>query len=181
MNLIRHVKWAGMALLLATGCAGTSGSKDAGTGTKTAMATLNEPEGAQGTVVFEETSAGTQVTVHLNHVPKDGLHGIHLHANGECGDTMDGGTHHGGAGGHFNPDNVAHGCPPAMPHHAGDFGNIQITNGSGTATLVTKELTVSPGPRSVVGKAFILHADPDDCTSQPSGNSGARIGCAVIK
>jgi Cu-Zn family superoxide dismutase len=75
---------------------------------------------------------------------------------------------------------VNHGCPPNMPHHAGDLGNITIAGGAGKLELTTKNLTVAAGTNSVVGKAIILHMNPDDCMSQPVGNAGARIGCAVI-
>ena len=75
---------------------------------------------------------------------------------------------------------VNHGCPPASPHHRGDLGNVMITGGKGMATITTKDLTVAAGANTVVGKAFILHANPDDCMTQPIGNAGGRIGCGVI-
>jgi len=148
----------------------------------TAKTTINEAGGAQGTVNFEQTSAGVKITIALTAVPMDGMHGIHIHATGDCGDSAaDGGTtHHGAAGGHFNPDMVNHGCPPASPHHAGDLGNIMVTGGAANATIMSTDLTVAAGAKSVIGKAFMLHGGTDDCTSQPVGNSGARIGCGVI-
>jgi Cu-Zn family superoxide dismutase len=146
-----------------------------------AVATINEPGGAQGTATFEETADGVKITVNLTSVPSDGMLGMHIHATGDCSDTMgDGGTHHGSAGGHFNPDNVNHGCPTSNPHHAGDLGNITISGGKGVLQLTSKDLTVSAGARTVVGKAIILHQGADDCTTQPTGNSGSRIGCGVI-
>lgn len=149
--------------------------------TPQATATINEPGGAQGTATFEQTSDGTKIAISLSAVPSDGMLGMHIHANGDCADTVgDGGTHHGAAGGHFNPDSVNHGCPTASPHHAGDLGNIVIAGGKGVLTFTSKDLTVSAGARSVVGKAIILHGGTDDCNTQPTGNSGSRIGCAVI-
>jgi Cu-Zn family superoxide dismutase len=64
--------------------------------------------------------------------------------------------------------------------HAGDFGNLTASS-SGTihTDFTTSSITVAPGNRSVVGKAVLLHASPDDLTSQPSGNSGARVACGV--
>ena len=41
-------------------------------------------------------------------------------------------------------------------------------------------MTVKAGPASIVGKALIVHAAPDDYKSQPTGNAGARLACAVI-
>lgn len=166
--------------LLDLGCSNnTSGPTDMAA--PQATATINEPGGAQGTATFVETADGVKITVTLTAVPTSGMLGMHIHATGDCTDTTgDGGVHHGSAGGHFNPDSVNHGCPTATPHHAGDLGNITITGGQGTLQLTTKDLTVSAGTRSVVGKAIILHGGADDCATQPTGNSGSRIGCAVI-
>lgn len=146
-----------------------------------ATATINKAGGAQGTATFVQTAAGLVITLNITGgVTPDGNHGWHLHMNGDCGDTTgDGGTTHGAAGGHFNPDNVAHACPPTTPRHAGDLGNIMITAGAGTATITSTELTLT-GAKGVVGKALILHAAADDCTTQPTGNSGARLACSVI-
>jgi Cu-Zn family superoxide dismutase len=53
-------------------------------------------------------------------------------------------------------------------------------DGTGRHEVVLKELAIAPGPTSVVGRAIVLHEKPDDLRTQPSGNSGARIGCGVI-
>ena len=42
-------------------------------------------------------------------------------------------------------------------------------------------ITVAPGPASVVGRGLIVHVQPDDYKSQPVGNAGARMACAVIQ
>jgi Cu-Zn family superoxide dismutase len=72
-----------------------------------------------------------------------------------------------------------------MPtHHAGDLGNI-IAQADGTATLQvtvpSSQISLSQGAGdSIIGKSVIVHADPDDLTSQPAGNSGKRLACGVI-
>jgi Cu-Zn family superoxide dismutase len=32
----------------------------------------------------------------------------------------------------------------------------------------------------IVGKAIIIHQNPDDYKTQPTGASGKRIGCGII-
>jgi Cu-Zn family superoxide dismutase len=128
-----------------------------------------------GKATFVEKAGGVEVTVEISGA-KPGLHGIHLHANGDCS-APDAAS----AGGHFNPDSTNHGAPNADPHHAGDLGNITAgANGKGKLKLLVKGLTVAPGAHSVVGRALVVHADPDDLKTQPSGNSGGRFACGVI-
>jgi Cu-Zn family superoxide dismutase len=58
---------------------------------------------------------------------------------------------------------------------------VADANGVSQDTFVVRGLTVSEGAHSIVGKALIVHADADDYTTQPTGNSGARIACGVVK
>lgn len=107
-----------------------------------------------------------------------GEHGFHIHEKGDCS-APDGSS----AGGHFDPPGDPHGAPDDPPdqHHLGDFGNITAgENGEADVSITDTEIRLS-GPDSVVGKAFIVHADRDDLQSQPSGNAGARIGCGEIR
>ncbi len=107
-----------------------------------------------------------------------GEHGFHIHEHGDCS-APDATS----AGGHFEPGNDPHGAPddPPEQHHHGDFGNITAgESGEAQVNLTDPELRMS-GPDSIIGKAFIVHADPDDLVSQPSGNAGARVGCGVIR
>ena len=105
-----------------------------------------------------------------------GKHGFHVHENGDCS-APDGSS----AGGHFNPGKSTHGAPDAGERHAGDLGNIEA-DASGTAPVDIHAAGVSlgSGATSVLGKALIVHADPDDF-SQPSGNAGGRLACGIIK
>lgn len=145
----------------------------------TATATFQAAEGKTlaGTVEFTQDGGGVHVTAHLSGVERAGLHGLHLHETGDCS-----AADFTSAGGHFNPTGAPHGCPGDEVRHAGDFGNIEIgADGSGTLDLTTDMVTVAAGASSVVGKAVILHEGEDDCATQPTGNAGGRLACAVVE
>ncbi len=106
-----------------------------------------------------------------------GEHGFHVHEHGDC-KSHDGMS----AGGHFNPTKAPHGTTDGTDSHVGDLGNIKA-DGSGKAfvDITKKPATLGAGPSSFLGRAFIVHGGPDDLKSQPAGESGARVGCGVIK
>ncbi len=142
-----------------------------------------------GSVTFTEENGSVTAVVTITSggfPPGDaGLHGIHIHQNASCAANdsgVDGATvFAGGAGGHWNPLDASHGYPDAASHHLGDMGNILIDGtGKGTLTLVSKDWTVQPGSKSVVGHAVVFHAGTDDGVSQPVGDAGSRPGCGVI-
>ena len=86
------------------------------------------------------------------------------------------------AGGHFNPGGKPHAHQRQAERHAGDLENLRAdAEGNATYAFETKLLTVGPGPTSVVGRAVVIHANPDDYTSQPAGNSGPRIAGGLIR
>jgi len=145
----------------------------------TAIAVLQPREGLTlaGTVTFTETAGGVAIVGDVTGVEGDGLHGFHIHQNGDCS-----APDFTSAGGHFNPAGVDHGGPEATPHHAGDLGNITIgEDGSGHLEWTSADLTVGAGPDSVVGRGVILHEGEDDLTTQPTGAAGARLACGVVE
>jgi Cu-Zn family superoxide dismutase len=146
-------------------------------GNPTAVANLAPTSGsaATGTVNLRQLDNGSvEVRVDLTGVPP-GVHGFHIHEKGDCGDNGN------AAGGHYNPTGTPHGNPNFDPHHAGDFGNVSAdAQGNVSRTFVTRSITVVEGPTTAVGHAIILHANPDDLTTQPTGNAGARIACGVV-
>lgn len=73
--------------------------------------------------------------------------------------------------GHFDP----HGCP--HPQHAGDLPPLLLCGTRAFSVTLTDRFRVS----QIIGKAVVVHENPDDFTTQPSGNSGARIACGVIR
>jgi len=69
-----------------------------------------------------------------------------------------------------------------MERHAGDMPNLKAdAYGNASATVELDMLTVTDGPASVVGRAVIVHVQPDDYRSQPVGNAGARMACGVVQ
>ena len=86
------------------------------------------------------------------------------------------------AGDHFNPLSSPHGAPDssAARRHAGDLGNVVVEGGQAVGVRVDSVLAFE-GPTSPVGKAVVVHAGADDLVSQPGGDSGARVGCGVIR
>lgn len=129
-----------------------------------------------GRAVMQELNGGVQFSISVYHVTP-GMHGIHIHQFGSCGNT---GL---AAGKHFNPAGVAHGFLPAHGFnaaHVGDLGNINVqANGIGFLELFVPGMKIAEGPAAIAGRAIILHDKPDDF-SQPLGNAGDRIGCGVI-
>ena len=94
------------------------------------------------------------------------------------------GNHATSAGGHFNPGSHQHGGPEHAAHHGGDFGNI-TADASGKARLSlsvpTSQISLDDGAaNSVIGRGIIVHADPDDFVTQPTGNAGKRLACGVV-
>jgi Cu-Zn family superoxide dismutase len=141
-----------------------------------AVAILHPTAGnkAQGTVTFAQEAGGVRVTANISGVPA-GEHGFHIHEFGDCS-AADGVS----AGGHFNPSNMAHGAQNAPTRHVGDLGNVTAdADGNITLDLLDARMSLN-GPHSIVGRGLILHANPDDFKTQPTGNAGGRIACGVI-
>jgi superoxide dismutase, Cu-Zn family len=161
------------AATLAAGCASMDmGSKPA------AVANLEPTTGnsARGTVTFTQEGGGVRVSATLSGLKPGAEHGFHVHEKGDCssGDGMS-------TGGHFNPDANPHG-PPAAPHHAGDMPSLVADPyGNASATFTLKGVSLGGPAPDLVGKGLIVHRDPDDYKTQPTGNAGLRIACAVIR
>lgn len=140
-------------------------------------ATLQPTRGntATGTVWFVQDGPRVLVRGRISGLVPNQEHGFHVHEKGDCssGDGMS-------AGAHLNPNGKPHG-PQGGEHHAGDLPALKA-DASGNATLRAQVAGTVLGsdPGALAGKGLIVHADPDDYVTQPTGNSGARIACAVI-
>jgi Cu-Zn family superoxide dismutase len=147
----------------------------------TAIATFIDAQGVEiGTATLTQTAEGVTITGTVNGIPA-GEHGFHVHAIGDCTTA----NKFEAAGGHFTPTGHMHGLEnPAGPHE-GDIVN-QTADAQGVVQLNTVNTMISleDGPASVFdadGSSLMLHAAPDNNRTDPSGNSGDRIACAVIE
>ena len=85
-------------------------------------------------------------------------------------------------GGHFNPLGNPHGAHANLERHAGDLPSLKAdAAGNAKLSATLDVITVTAGPTSVIGRGMIAHRDPDDYTTQPTGNAGPRIACGVIE
>jgi Cu-Zn family superoxide dismutase len=185
-----------MAALVVISIVGLTGAADGGAEDDTppilptdvpATTFLYDHDGAWiGTADFVPVPDGMFVSVYIEGQPP-GDHGIHLHAVGACGDTVDPVTGapvpFGGAGAHFDPGLTNHHGAlqdPANVSHGGDLGNIHVgADGIGILEVTKADLTLD-GPASILGRGLIIHAGTDDLVTQPTGGSGGRIACGVI-
>lgn len=182
----------GASAIAMAGCAGSDKSATAATAAPSAMAapasgggstkaaaTLAAKSGTNtaGRVTFDQQSGGVLVGVLVTGLAPGSVHGFHVHEKGDCS-APDGMS----AGGHFNPGGKPHGqMTGGGDHHAGDMNNLTAdASGNARVQFLMPAVTVAPGPNSVVGKAVIVHKDPDDYRTQPTGNAGGRIACGVI-
>ena len=144
-----------------------------------ASAALQPTKGnkALGEATFEQAGDKVHLLVNAQGLKAGREHGFHIHEVGDCssGDGMS-------TKGHFNPGGKPHGNPAGAEHHAGDLPALKAEkNGRAKLDVMLQGVTLAPGPNSIVGRGLIIHADPDDYKTQPTGNSGARIACGVIK
>ena len=143
-----------------------------------ASAGLNPTKGNKtiGEATFEQSGDKVKVAIFVQGLKAGQEHGLHIHEKGDCssGDGMS-------AGGHFNPHGKPHGNPGGMERHAGDLPSLKANkDGRANVQVEVDMISVTPGPGSIVGRAVVVHADPDDFKTQPTGNAGARLACGVI-
>ncbi len=152
-----------------------------GSGTKSNVLVINlEPKSGSnvtGTATFSEKNGEVSFEAKLKGLTP-GVHGIHIHEKADCSD-VDAKS----AGGHWNPTFKKHGKFSDLEHHKGDIGNFTAdANGNATVTLKTSEWCIGCGDvnKDIIGKGLIVHANPDDFTTQPTGNAGGRVACSAI-
>jgi Cu-Zn family superoxide dismutase len=146
------------------------------------MPLINSAGQTIGTVRAWETAGAVTFRIDAHGLPH-GIHGMHVHSVGRC-DPPDFAS----AGPHWNPGGRQHGFDNPSGHHAGDMPNVEVAANGVLGTVVTlpaASLTAPAGTPGALldadGASIVIHANADDYRTDPSGNSGPRIACAVIR
>ena len=133
-----------------------------------------------GTVKLIEEEDALRIMVDAKNL-SEGTHGFHFHEKGLC-EAPDFES----AGGHYNPTGASHGLAHEEGPHAGDLPNLEVgPDGTVKEEFFVENLTLKAGEENSLfpdgGTALVIHAEADDGTTQPSGNSGDRIACGVVE
>ncbi len=157
-----------------------TGLAHAATPSKVAEVVLEDSTGKKiGTALLTETDHGVKISLRASGLTP-GAHGIHFHEIGKCETPS-----FKSAGGHFQPLGHEHGLQNPEGPHAGDLPNLQVNaKGEATAEMLSTQVKLDDSKMSLLksgGTALVIHAKPDDQHTSPSGNSGDRIACGVVK
>jgi Cu-Zn family superoxide dismutase len=169
---LRSLLLAAAASLLLAGCAHQRAAGPAATATLAPTA----GNSTTGTVRFEQAGDKVRVVGEIRGLKAGAEHGFHVHEKGDCSspDAMS-------AGGHFNPGGQPHGRHGTGPHHVGDLPSLKAdAGGVAKFSFESTAFRLGGGSNDIVGRGLIVHRDPDDFKTQPTGNAGPRLACAVI-
>lgn len=131
--------------------------------------------GIEGNAYFYQTKNGVIAGVEISGLPtendvcKSPVFALHVHEGSSCTSNMT--DDFSNAMSHYNPENCPH------PYHAGDMPPLFGAKGYSFSVFLTDRFTVD----EIIGKTVIIHSEPDDFTTQPSGNPGTKIACGVIR
>lgn len=125
-----------------------------------------------GLVKFYRTSyGGVLVEAEIFGLPNitgqgsSNFYAMHIHEFGNCSGNFE------KTGSHYNPADQPH------PEHAGDLLPLLGNQGYAWSAFYDKRFTIE----EIIGKSVIIHSGRDDFTTQPSGDSGDKIGCGEIR
>jgi Cu-Zn family superoxide dismutase len=171
------------ATLLIAICGACSSAQRARDAVARGVAVISDVNGTTVGTAQLSQNAGGEVTVDIASLALPaGTHGIHFHEVGIC---AGGSTAFSTAGAHYNPLGREHGLENPNGPHAGDAPNVVVpASGIGAVSFETNRVSLTPGSISLFdanGSSIVVHASADDQRTQPSGNSGARIACGVVR
>ena len=121
-----------------------------------------------GKADFFQMPKGVLIKIHVHGLPLENVtdfFALHIHEGNSCDNGFS------KTGGHYNPLNMSH------PRHSGDLPPLLSNGGEAYMTVLTNRFTLD----EVTGKAIVIHSDSDDFYSQPAGNPGIKIACAIIE
>ena len=119
----------------------------------------------KGIVRFNQNCGGVLVSAEVTGLPHDGFYAFHIHEGTNCS-----GEAFSNSGSHYNPTGTTH------PNHAGDLPPLLSHKGKAQMSVLTGRFRVD----EIIGKTVVIHSDPDDFNTQPSGNPGEKIACGII-
>lgn len=128
-----------------------------------------------GIAAFYSLKEGVLTAIQVSGLPENPepchspVFAVHIHSGDSCTGNSD--DPFADALSHYNPQNCPH------PYHAGDLPPLFGVNGFAFSAVLTNRFSMD----EILGKTVIIHRNPDDFTTQPSGNSGAKIACGVIR
>ncbi len=150
------------------------------TGQKASASFVNQEGKAIGTATLTQTPSGVLIAIDVTGLPP-GEHAFHVHQKGVC----EGAGKFASAGGHYDAHGKKHGYMTEGGPHGGDMPNQFVgPDGVLKAQVLNAGVTLGSGDGTLFGPdgtALVIHAKADDYASQPAGEAGDRIACAVIK
>ncbi|MBE6733647.1 MAG: superoxide dismutase family protein [Ruminococcaceae bacterium] len=128
----------------------------------------NSTPTVSGIIKFYQKQSCVLIVADIKGLPNTdtGFFGFHIHEGGDCG-----GIDFSNTKSHYNPDGTPH------PKHAGDLPPLMLCGDTAHSSVLTDRFKVS----DIIGRTVVIHDMADDFTSQPSGNSGEKIACGIIK
>ncbi len=121
----------------------------------------------RGEVRFFQTNLGVMVVSDVRGLPVMNtrcdypMFAMHIHSGENCEEPET----------HYNPENCPH------PYHSGDLPPLFSNDGYAFEATLTNRFDLS----EIIGKTVVIHSQPDDFKTQPSGDSGEIIACGVIR
>lgn len=128
--------------------------------------------GVTGAVSFFCRRGAVYVAADIRGLPREAdpcrcrVFGFHIHEGRDCG-----GEGFADTGGHLDLADCPHPC------HTGDLPPLLAWDGRAFLIARTGRFRVA----DVIGRTVVIHAMPDDFATQPSGHSGEKIACGVIR
>ena len=120
-----------------------------------------------GIVEFYALQEGVIVVADVDNLPKTetNIFAFHIHEGSTCDDNFE------NTGSHYNPTDMPH------PNHEGDMPPLFASNGRAWFAFYDNRFKIN----DIIDRVVIIHDNPDDFTTQPSGNAGNKIACGIIK